>query len=151
MSLIDAHRLHISGGNFNHIAGHLNEYHIAGNLVQPEGENGINLLQRNINGDAFHNSEQRFPPPKCHPDTRISIQRSIQSWVEDGGAPSVMWLYGPAGAGKSAIAQTMAEKWAQRKTLAAAFFFARWRTGGSSGKTLFPTVAYQLHQGTHPV
>jgi hypothetical protein len=55
-----------------------------------------------------------------------------------------MWLYGPAGAGKSAVAQTMAEKWVDEKALAAAFFFAKWRTGGSSAKTFFPTIAYQL-------
>jgi hypothetical protein len=55
-----------------------------------------------------------------------------------------MWLYGPAGAGKSAIAQTMAESWAANYDLAAAFFFARWRAGGGSGKCLFPTLAYQL-------
>jgi hypothetical protein len=40
MSLVDTHRLHISGGTFNQVAGHLNEYHVAGNLIQPHGENG---------------------------------------------------------------------------------------------------------------
>ncbi|KAJ7315004.1 hypothetical protein DFH08DRAFT_716038, partial [Mycena albidolilacea] len=57
---------------------------------------------------------------------------------------SVMWLYGPAGTGKSAIAQSMAEKWAADYNLAATFFFGRWRAGGGSGKCLFPTIAYQL-------
>jgi hypothetical protein len=38
----------------------------------------------------------------------------------------------------------MAEKWEEEELLAAAFFFARWRVGGSSGKSLFPTIAYQL-------
>ncbi|KAJ7874872.1 hypothetical protein B0H13DRAFT_2551360 [Mycena leptocephala] len=106
---------------------------------------GINLLQRNISGDAFHNSEQRFPPPRCHPDTRTAVQNRIESWAAntDGRAPAVMWLYGPAGAGKSAIAQSMAENWTVNSKLAAAFF-ARWRTGGSSGKSPFPTIAYQL-------
>ncbi|KAJ6523491.1 hypothetical protein DFH09DRAFT_198056 [Mycena vulgaris] len=144
MSLIDAYRLHISGSTFNQVAGHHNEYKIAGDLVQPQGENGITILQRNISGDAFYNSEQRFPPPQCHPDTRTAVQDAIQAWADEGHpAPGVMWLHGPAGAGKSAIAQSMAEKWSA-DDLAATFFFGRWRAGGSSGKHLFPTIAYQL-------
>ncbi|KAJ7074587.1 hypothetical protein C8F01DRAFT_1101041, partial [Mycena amicta] len=105
-------------------------------------------LQRYINGDAFHNSEQRFPPPKCHPQTRVAVQEAIQSWAmsdsEEG--PSVLWVYGPAGAGKSAIAQTMAERWSAPgpRDLAAAFFFAHWRNGGGDGAKLFPTLAYQF-------
>ncbi|KAJ7074564.1 hypothetical protein C8F01DRAFT_1043818, partial [Mycena amicta] len=58
--------------------------------------------------------------------------------------PKVLWLYGPAGAGKSAVAQTMAEHWSASGDLAAAFFFARWRNGGGDGAKLFPTLAYQF-------
>ncbi|KAJ7122229.1 hypothetical protein C8R44DRAFT_164164, partial [Mycena epipterygia] len=69
----------------------------------------------------------------------------METWAHEGDeGPGVMWLYGPAGAGKSAVAQTMAERWATADELAAAFFFARWRVGGSSGKSLFSTIAYQL-------
>ncbi|KAJ6505664.1 hypothetical protein C8R47DRAFT_133759 [Mycena vitilis] len=146
MSVIKADRLHIAGGTFNQVAGDLTKYHIAGNLVQPQGENGIGILQRSICGDAFYNSEQRFPPPQCHPNTRMAVQDTIYSWAEAAHAPRMMWLYGPAGGGKSAIAQTMAERWTEAECLGAAFFFARWRMGGSSGKTLFPTIAYQLAQ-----
>ncbi|KAJ7279874.1 hypothetical protein C8J57DRAFT_117471 [Mycena rebaudengoi] len=146
MSLVDASRVHISGGTFTQIAGHHNEYHVAGNFVQPQGENGITILERNISGGSLYNSEQRFPPPRCHQDTRIAVQDMLQAWADEGDqAPSVMWLYGPAGSGKSALAQTMAEKWAAEDALStAAFFFARWRVGGSSGISLFPTIAYQL-------
>ncbi|KAJ7847241.1 hypothetical protein B0H14DRAFT_3138568 [Mycena olivaceomarginata] len=126
-----------SGGTFNQVAGNVN--YVTGNLIQSR----ISLLQRNIAGDALHNSEQRFPPPLCHPDTRTAVQSTIQVWAADRDhqAPSVMWLYGPAGAGKSAVAQSMAENWAADNLLAASYFFARWRAGGSSGKTLFPTIA----------
>ncbi|KAJ7812423.1 hypothetical protein B0H13DRAFT_508754 [Mycena leptocephala] len=99
-----------------------------------------------MSGDALHNSEQRFPAPLCHPHTRIAVQNTIQVWAADTEylAPSVMWLYGPAGAGKSAVAQSMAEHWAATNQLTASFFFGRWRAGGGSGKSLFPTIAYQL-------
>ncbi|KAJ7029045.1 hypothetical protein C8F04DRAFT_1265436 [Mycena alexandri] len=51
--------------------------------------------------------------------------------------------HGPAGGGKSAIAQTMAELWQVERKLGGAFF-AKWRTGGGSAERLFPTIAYQL-------
>ncbi|KAJ7134166.1 hypothetical protein C8R46DRAFT_923394, partial [Mycena filopes] len=106
---------------------------------------GLVILERKIASEAFYNSEERFPPPQCYPETRTVVQDTIQAWAEaPGPAPGVMWLYGPAGAGKSAVAQTMAERWASSHELGASFFFARWRVGGSSGKTLFPTIAYQL-------
>ncbi|KAF7334435.1 putative nwd2 protein [Mycena venus] len=85
-----------SGGTFNHVAGNQvrNEYkyNVAGNFIQSHGENGINLLQRNISGDSLHNSEQRFPPPLCHPDTRTAVQNIIQAWAADTDrqAPSVI-------------------------------------------------------------
>ncbi|KAJ7244920.1 hypothetical protein C8J57DRAFT_1363370 [Mycena rebaudengoi] len=139
LSLHDAYRLHISGSTFNDFAGGLNQYHVAGDLVQSKGENG-----RNISGDAFHNSEQRFPPPMCHPQTRVAVQDKLALWGRGQDSSNVMWLSGPAGAGKSAIAQTMADTWDLEQKLAAAFFFARWRSGGSSGQKLFPTIAYQL-------
>ncbi|KAJ7915249.1 hypothetical protein B0H13DRAFT_1872209 [Mycena leptocephala] len=47
-----------------------------------------------------------------------------------------MWLYGHAGAGKSAVAQMMAEKWAAEDALAATFFAARSRVDGRFGKSL---------------
>ncbi|KAJ7074629.1 hypothetical protein C8F01DRAFT_31304 [Mycena amicta] len=114
--------------------------------AEKEFEAGFQRLQHYINGDALHNSEQRFPPPKCHSETRVAVQEAIQSWAmsESEERPNVLWLYGPAGAGKSAIAQTMAERWSASGDLAAAFFFARWRNGGGNGAKLFPTLAYQF-------
>ncbi|KAJ7074618.1 hypothetical protein C8F01DRAFT_1242847 [Mycena amicta] len=136
--------LRISGGVFNHAEGNINQHvHLA---PEKEYEAGFQRLQRYINDDALHNSEQRFPPPKCHPQTRVAVQEAIQSWAmsdsEEG--PHVLWLSGPAGAGKSAIAQTMAERWSASGDLAAAFFFARWRNGGGDGAKLFSTLAYQF-------
>ncbi|KAJ7288624.1 hypothetical protein C8J57DRAFT_1116198, partial [Mycena rebaudengoi] len=75
----------------------------------------------------------------------MAVQDTLTSWTAEGRhSASVMWLYGPAGAGKSAVAQTMAETWDREHKLAAAFFFARWRPGRGSGKILFLTIAYQL-------
>ena len=71
---------------------------------------GIDLLFEASAPGAFHDSGERFDPPKCHPNTRIHILTKIMDWVvgEVGWDEFIMWLHGPAGAGKSAIAQTIA-------------------------------------------
>jgi hypothetical protein len=54
------------------------------------------------------------------------------------------WVYGPAGAGKSAIAQTIAELCAKANLLAASFFFSRTAAGRSDSSRLVVTLACQL-------
>ncbi|KAF9461637.1 hypothetical protein BDZ94DRAFT_1115266, partial [Collybia nuda] len=98
---------------------------------------------------AFHNSRERAPPPKCHPETRRSILSEIADWIAlTSNFPQdhrrVLWLYGPAGAGKSAIAQTISEFCAEAKTLAASFFFARGKDRRSVATYIFTTIAHQL-------
>ncbi|KAF8971825.1 hypothetical protein BDZ97DRAFT_1599698, partial [Flammula alnicola] len=55
---------------------------------------------------AFHNSGDRFDPPKCHPNTRLAVLKTMQ-WIVGSGDRNalIMWLHGAAGAGKSPIAQ----------------------------------------------
>ena len=55
-----------------------------------------------------------------------------------------MWLYGPTGEGKSAIAQTIAELCYDRHILAASFFFSRTAAGRSDSTYLIATIAHQL-------
>lgn len=55
-----------------------------------------------------------------------------------------MWLHGPAGFGKSAIAQTIAEKCDQDGKLAASFFFLGESEDRGTAMPLFPTLAWQL-------
>ena len=55
-----------------------------------------------------------------------------------------MWLYGPAGAGKSAIAQTIAEICHRESLLAASFFFSRSAQGRNDESFLVATIVYQL-------
>ena len=69
----------------------------------------------------------------------------IDDWVKAGAAGRrVLWLRGPAGAGKSAIAQTVAETCAGRNQLAASFFFARTAAHRNEAQYLFPTIAVQI-------
>ena len=57
-----------------------------------------------------------------------------------------MWFYGPAGAGKSAIARSIAELCAKRGWLAASFFFSRTTEGCNDSSRLIPTLVWQLIQ-----
>ncbi|KAF9464062.1 hypothetical protein BDZ94DRAFT_1127223, partial [Collybia nuda] len=95
---------------------------------------------------AFHNSGERFNPPKCHPKTRIAILNTIRDWYrsEDISVPRIMWLYGPAGSGKSAISQSMAEECHKAGTLAASFFFSRTALGRNDASRLVATIAHQI-------
>jgi len=105
----------------------------------------MELLQQYIAPGAFHNSEERYGPPKCHPHTRRAVLKKIEDWVKDADkvAP-FLWLYGPAGAGKSAIAQTIAELLEKAGLLAAAFFFSRNAAGRNDKTPLVATLVYQL-------
>ena len=95
--------------------------------------------------DAAYDSQERSPPPRCLPGTRKEVLETIDGWVRAGvGGTSVLWLHGPAGAGKSAIAQTVAETCAGRNQLAASFFFARAAAHRNEAKYLFPTIAIQV-------
>src|SRR5258708_15940847 len=105
----------------------------------------MELLQPHIAPGAFHNSDERYDPPKCHPCTRRAVLKKIEDWVKDANkvAP-ILWLYGPAGAGKSAIAQTIAELLEKAGLLAAAFFFSRNAAGRDDKTPLVATLVYQL-------
>ena len=64
-------------------------------------------------------------------------------WGEDLDA-FIMWVYGPAGSGKSAIAQTIAEMCEDEMILLASFFFSRNDPSRNTVKPLIATIAYQI-------
>ena len=105
----------------------------------------MELLQQHIAPGAFHNSGERYDPPKCHPHTRRAVLKEIIDWMKDPNKVAlILWLYGPAGAGKSAIAQTIAELLEEAGLLAAAFFFSRNAAGRDDETPLVATLVYQL-------
>ena len=105
----------------------------------------MEFLQQHIAPGAFHNSDERYDPPKCHPRTRKAVIKKIMDWVKDPTKVALLlWLYGPAGAGKSAIAQTIAELLEEAGLLAAAFFFSRNAAERNDKTRLVATLVYQL-------
>jgi len=102
-------------------------------------------LLENIVPGAFHNSAERYDPPKCHPHTREAVLKRIMLWVNDpANEAQIMWMFGPVGAGKSAIAQSIAEMCFQQGKLAASFFFSRNASGRNDETRFISTLVYQL-------
>ncbi|TEB27799.1 hypothetical protein FA13DRAFT_857750 [Coprinellus micaceus] len=102
---------------------------------------------------ALHDSEERGgDAPKCYPETRTAVQRDVMSWIgygEQDEAPSkILWLSGPAGSGKTAIAGTIADECYKQGLLAASFFFSAFATSINrhSKNLLIPTLVYRLIQ-----
>ena len=94
---------------------------------------------------AAYNSQERDPAPRRLPGTRTVVLEETTTWADAGSDnESIFWVRGPAGAGKSAIAQTVAEICAGNKTLAASFFCARSVGGRNSAGQPFPTIAVQI-------
>jgi hypothetical protein len=53
---------------------------------------------------AFHNSDELYNAPKCHPHTHIAVLDDIMKWVGESELARdnfMMWLFRPAGSGKS--------------------------------------------------
>ncbi|PPQ90592.1 hypothetical protein CVT25_006164 [Psilocybe cyanescens] len=117
-------------------------------LMQGPTIGGFERLQEYVAHGAFHDSGERFDPPKCHDNTRVAIIKRITDWIselnEDTREALIMWLYGAAGAGKSAIAQTIAEILHDQHFILASFFFSRNDPQRGAAKWLVTTLAYQL-------
>ncbi|KAF9476829.1 hypothetical protein BDN70DRAFT_949736 [Pholiota conissans] len=95
---------------------------------------------------AMHDSSTRFDPPKCHPNTRVAVLEYLLGWIFGRNDPEalILWLYGPAGAGKSAILQTIAEVCAERKSILASFFFGRADPKRNTAERFISTIACQI-------
>jgi len=109
---------------------------------------GIQALSRTISHEAMHDSSERDPPPRCHPETRKEVVEDIVNWLKDPNAStSVLWVNGRAGVGKSALMQTIAEllTCANNNLDFGGCFFFRRKVSKCDGKGfLFSTLAYQL-------
>ncbi|KAF7372987.1 putative nwd2 protein [Mycena sanguinolenta] len=108
-------------------------------------ERGIDILHHAVALEAIHNSAESYPQPRCHPETRTKMLEDLRKWVLGTHTKrTILWLYGPAGAGKSAIMQTLAGQLKDAGIFGGSFFFRRGHATRGNAKTLFATIAYQL-------
>ena len=106
---------------------------------------GIDLLLEASTPEAAVDAVERNYAPSCFPGTRDQYIEDITNWATSSSIdrPPIYWMKGPAGVGKSAIAQTSVLKVKEAGYLGAAFFFSV--NGRQDDHTrFFPSLAYQL-------
>ncbi|KAJ7593647.1 hypothetical protein C8J56DRAFT_1120371 [Mycena floridula] len=99
--------------------------------------------------DAAYNSHEREREEAavCAPKTRTKVLKQLDRWARGHGAP-VCWLSGPAGAGKSTIAHTVAQQCDKNHCLAFSYFFSRRYPARSDLSAFIPTFVYTLAKST---
>ncbi|KAM6499257.1 hypothetical protein JOM56_004765 [Amanita muscaria] len=134
----DAHGVNISGTpRFTNIG-------VNHNVNFYGGTHGLENLKEFASFAALHDSSAQDPDRRCHPGTRENVMKRMRDWIDNSNPTDrILWVNGPAGAGKSAIAQTIAHAYNQGE-VAATFFFYRSDAGRNDGNRLFPTIAWQL-------
>ncbi|KAJ3511754.1 hypothetical protein NLJ89_g3906 [Agrocybe chaxingu] len=135
----NARDVDISNATFNvHTTTNTIDHHSSNN---PE----FDLLLHHCALAALADAKERSNAPKCDPDTRREVMAEITNWITDDKATAeILWLHGSAGAGKTALGQTLADLCRDAGRLLGAFFFSRTGIGQGDGSTLVPTLAYQL-------
>ncbi|TFK23316.1 hypothetical protein FA15DRAFT_670595 [Coprinopsis marcescibilis] len=144
---------------FTDVAGNLNQTssYTTNNIQQQhisvayrQHIDGKQILYRHMARGALHNARERFDAPRCHEDTRHAIQTDLTSWICRSepldNINCLLWLKGPAGAGKSAIQQTVAIRCHADGFLAASFFFSHQSPERNHDGRFVATLAYQLAQ-----
>jgi len=120
--------------------------------------------------NAFYDSDDRADPPKCHENTRVAVISKIMDWVTNmidtdtlmiwlcspAATPEayacILWLYGPAGAGKTAIARRVAGLCEAQGLLLASFLLFRSDPNRNTINPLVANIAYCVARaipGTH--
>ncbi|PYI07765.1 hypothetical protein BO78DRAFT_428627 [Aspergillus sclerotiicarbonarius CBS 121057] len=108
-------------------------------------EHGLQKLSTfHMNKNARYDSREREQDPFCSEGTRADILSDIAKWADDKDSPTLFWLSGLAGTGKSTISRTVARDCDEQERLAASFCFSK-ENSSPSGVGLFAyTIAYQL-------
>ncbi|KAJ7306244.1 WD40-repeat-containing domain protein [Mycena albidolilacea] len=116
----------------------------------------VNTVKNDVEVSRLHNLRPIFEARyggldrnTCTPGTREDIIKDIISWCKDTsrGAPSLYWLSGMAGTGKSTIAATICQKLDEdgdASRLATSFFCSRQSEAGRKRSNIIPTIAHGL-------
>lgn len=114
-------------------------------------EGNIDRLIGAVAYNAILNAGGRGDEVRCYPSTREEVVGKIEKWMDGQGEPChrMMWLSGPAGAGKSAITQTVAERCKKHGIHTANFFFFRGDWTRNHAQPLVATLVYQLRGYYH--
>ncbi|KAK7007392.1 hypothetical protein R3P38DRAFT_1669024 [Favolaschia claudopus] len=96
--------------------------------------------------EASYDWGDNYDRPSCHPKTRQEYLSQLAEWSQENPPchPRIFWMRGPAGTGKSAIAQSFCEQLQDKSRIVASFFFKRGHPSRGDVMKVFPTLAYHL-------
>ena len=106
-----------------------------------KGGNSINLPT--VKGASFDSHEEEHNA-RCLRNTRVALLSQITEWANDKHGKPIFWLNGMAGTGKSTIARTVAQSFADQRRLGASFFFKRGEGERGKATQFFTTIATDL-------
>jgi hypothetical protein len=109
--------------------------------------NGVDPLRMLLNHSAINamaDSPSASYAPTCHPETREMVADDIMAWARDPTACPILWLPGPAGAGKSCIQRKVVKLCIDEGLYVACFFFSVGETETSNAARFVTTLAAQL-------
>ncbi|KAJ7593694.1 hypothetical protein C8J56DRAFT_853420 [Mycena floridula] len=146
-----AAQIDLTGNNFGTVGGNVASHNVGhnyGNIIHhaPTVTRRLKDLARH---DTAYNSHEREREEAsvCAPKTREAVLKQLDQWAQGHGKP-VCWLSGPAGAGKSTIAHTVAQQCDENHCLAFSYFFSRRYTTRSDLSAFTPTFVYTLAKST---
>ena len=147
----------LAGPISNHIAGNYNNYHglpLKGASsplplffrVSDFRDPAENLLERAAPA-ALPDSEARINQPRCMEETRVELSKELDDWERSKiDSPTMMWMYGGAGTGKTALLLTFADLCRRYGRSVGAFFASNRFANCSDGNRIIATLAIQLMQ-----
>ncbi|CAA7267846.1 unnamed protein product [Cyclocybe aegerita] len=113
--------------------------------MQTHGTLGLQLLLQKTTAGATHDSALLESHAPCHPMTRKMVLQRIMDWVSAAEHQSdILWLRGPAGAGKTSISKAICSSCREVGVLGGSFFFLRNVQQLNNPRGLVTTLAYQL-------
>jgi hypothetical protein len=104
----------------------------------------IDLAKLPIAKGASFDSHQDEHNARCLRNTRVELLNQITEWAKDKNGKPMFWLNGIAGTGKSTIARTVAQSFANQRQLGASFFFKRGEGERGNATRFFTTIATDL-------
>ncbi|KAJ6499568.1 hypothetical protein C8R47DRAFT_1211858 [Mycena vitilis] len=114
-------------------------------VVRIKVDSALSDLYNAASHEASYDAGEEFSTPRCHPETRTHMLKTLCDWaLGDGAETAICWLHGPAGAGKSAIAQSLCRMLADKGRLGGTFFFKRGHASRGNASKLFRTISHQL-------
>ena len=117
------------------------------NLVDKKTDNlhhKIDIAKLPIAKGASFDSHLEEHNSRCLANTRVVLQRQIKEWAKDETGKPIFWLNGMAGTGKSTIARTIAQSFADEGQLGASFFFKKGEGNRGTASRFFTTIATDL-------